>query len=186
MFFLLQTLLKDLPFRGIVRIFRLFEAVSDIKRLGLRCITCQFSTCIHCRNVRAAIEQESVHVLMKHLPMTDSKITESHAQAAFKLDAARLSLKVPIARHFFPIPGTQRLSQQMKDAIKMRESYGLLASVGKTPEPCMAIGKCECPLVPRIGRDACFCGNGTCNCVQAKSWEECVLVSEGRQVANTA
>jgi hypothetical protein len=65
----------------------------------------------------AAIKQECIHQLMKHVPMTASKITDAHAQAAFKLDAARLSLKVPIARHLSdsrnvaPVPTDERRYQ---------------------------------------------------------------------------
>jgi hypothetical protein len=157
-----------------------------MKRLGIGCLTCRYSKCIHCSNLRASCKKDDIPELISYLPLSTRKAKEAHVQAEDRLDASRLACQIPIACRPFPLPGAHGFSEPMNQAILMREATGLMSSVGLNPAPRIPpLDKCECPLVPRVGNAACFCGRGFCKCEKPKAWEKCDQVSEGCQVENT-
>jgi hypothetical protein len=182
----LKTSLQSQSARGVVRIFRCFDACVDFKKLGVRCLSCRHSRCIHSRNVRAAIKSNCMGRLISRLQMTLSRKNDAMHAAETRADTSLLPCKVPIARRRFVLPGSGQLDATRQQAIIIRSQHGLLASIGPNPEPHIPrIGECECPLVERVGPSACFCNKGSCYCVQPKPWIQCQLVSEDVAVKQT-
>jgi hypothetical protein len=159
----------------------------DFKKLGVRCLSCRHSKCVHCRTVRVAIKSNFIGRLISRLKMTLPKKDEALRAAESRSDSSLLPCKVPICRRPFAMPTSKQLDEARKQAILKRSQYGLLHSIGLHPQPHIPrIGECQCPLVERVGPDACFCNKGCCNCAQPKPWDQCELVSEDVAVKHTS
>jgi hypothetical protein len=101
------------------------------RNLGVRCLSCRHSRCIHSRNVRAAIKSNCMGRLISRLPMTLPKKDEHAAEA--RADTSLLPCKVPIARRRFVLPGSSQIDETRQQAVLERNRHGLLASIGLHP-----------------------------------------------------